>query len=136
MRNEKRSYDVSFGTERLPIDNKKYIEQLHKYAAEKSKKIKTIIDEKDWAVFDDYTNIELKRIIYNLLDELTMLGVKVLEVSVDMNQIGSILEPKFLVFLPKEYRGDVDILNGGMLPEKVSTKRGYKEITIEYHIFN
>ena len=121
--------------ERIHVDNRKYIENLKKYAIEQNKKNNPILFEDSWPSFTDYKEIELKRLAYNLIDELNVIDVKIKGVSVEKEEFGTIVEPKFVVYLPKEYRGEEELIEY-MLPKEVIAKGGYKKISIQYRIFN
>lgn len=121
--------------ERVYIDNRQYVENLKKFAMEEKKKRNPILFEEKWPSFTDYKDVELKRLAYNLLEDLSVLDVRIKGISVEKNEFGTIVEPKFVVYLPKEYRGEESLIKE-MFPLEVVTKNGYKKMEIVYRIFN
>jgi hypothetical protein len=121
--------------ERIYVDNRRYVENLKKHAMEERKKNSPILFEDTWPSFSDYKDVELKRLAYNLIEDLYVLDVRLKGVAVEKNEFGTIVEPKFVVYLPKEYRGETSLIEE-MFPKEVIAKGGYKKIEITYRIFN
>lgn len=120
---------------RLNVNEKKYIQFLRDLEKKERVKKSRILNEEVWSVFPEYSEKEIKSVCYRLIEELDTLGINPLGVDVFENKQNTYIEPKFIVYLRKEFRGLLDEVRERSFVD-VKTKGGKRELSVEYHIYN